>query len=212
MIESVIDDRATRPAGVANVASLRAFVFALFFIFGGITSLNDILIPKLKELFQLSYAQGMLIQSAFLRLTSSFRFPPRSSLPQAAGDSAQSVDVCPSVQLTGDYGVSPMSGRFLILGSLTHVSLPALSAASLTAYRAREASLIMWTYFGLALVVVAVAALVWSRRDRLPHATVARTSLRDSLALLRQPRFGFGTLRIFLYVGAEVAIGSLLVN
>ena len=49
----------------ADVPDLRLFVFALFFIFGGITSLNDILIPKLKELFTLSYAQAMLIQSAF---------------------------------------------------------------------------------------------------------------------------------------------------
>ena len=49
----------------ANVASLRMFVFALFFIFGGITSLNDVIIPKLKDLFTLSYAQAMLVQSAF---------------------------------------------------------------------------------------------------------------------------------------------------
>ncbi|WP_220433417.1 MFS transporter [Zemynaea arenosa] len=48
-----------------DVASLRVFVFALFFIFGGITSLNDVIIPKLKELFTLSYAQAMLVQSAF---------------------------------------------------------------------------------------------------------------------------------------------------
>ena len=44
---------------------LRLFVFALFFIFGGITSLNDVIIPKLKELFTLSYAQVMLVQTAF---------------------------------------------------------------------------------------------------------------------------------------------------
>jgi FHS family L-fucose permease-like MFS transporter len=50
----------------ANEApELRAFVFALFFLFGGITSLNDVLIPKLKDLFTLSYAQVMLVQSAF---------------------------------------------------------------------------------------------------------------------------------------------------
>ena len=41
------------------------FVFALFFIFGGITSLNDVMIPKLKELFTLNYSQAMLIQFAF---------------------------------------------------------------------------------------------------------------------------------------------------
>ncbi|MFZ1565270.1 MAG: glucose/galactose MFS transporter, partial [Sphingorhabdus sp.] len=32
------------------------------------------------------------------------------------------------------------------------------------------------------------------------------------LDLLKRPRFGFGALCIFLYVGAEVSIGSLIVN
>jgi MFS transporter, FHS family, L-fucose permease len=41
------------------------FVFALFFTFGGITSLNDVIIPTLTDLFTLSYAQAMLVQSAF---------------------------------------------------------------------------------------------------------------------------------------------------
>src|SRR5579864_7374379 len=49
----------------ADLPDLRAFVFGLFFIFGGITSLNDVLIPKLKDLFVLSYAQVMLVQFAF---------------------------------------------------------------------------------------------------------------------------------------------------
>ncbi len=49
----------------AQARGLAPFVFALFFIFGGITSLNDVLIPKLKELFTLSYFQAMLVQSAF---------------------------------------------------------------------------------------------------------------------------------------------------
>ena len=40
-------------------------MFALFFIFGGITSLNDVIIPKLKDLFTLSYGEAMLVQSAF---------------------------------------------------------------------------------------------------------------------------------------------------
>lgn len=44
---------------------LNYFVFALFFIFGGITSLNDIILPKLKELFTLNYAQAMLVQFCF---------------------------------------------------------------------------------------------------------------------------------------------------
>jgi MFS transporter, FHS family, L-fucose permease len=48
-----------------NAPGLQLFVFALFFIFGGITSLNDVIIPKLKELFTLSYFQALLVQSAF---------------------------------------------------------------------------------------------------------------------------------------------------
>ena len=37
-------------AAQADAPQLRKFVMALFFIFGGITSLNDVIIPKLKEL------------------------------------------------------------------------------------------------------------------------------------------------------------------
>jgi FHS family L-fucose permease-like MFS transporter len=40
-------------------------IIGLFFIWGGATSLNDILIPKLKGLFALSFAEVMLTQFAF---------------------------------------------------------------------------------------------------------------------------------------------------
>ena len=64
---------APAPAPTAKQASgdhvdapeLRLFVMALFFIFGGITSLNDVIIPKLKELFTLNYTQAMLVQFCF---------------------------------------------------------------------------------------------------------------------------------------------------
>ena len=58
------DAPAQEGAGV-DAPDLRLFIFALFFIFGGITSLNDVIIPKLKSLFTLSYGQAMLVQSAF---------------------------------------------------------------------------------------------------------------------------------------------------
>ena len=48
-----------------DAPGLNYFVFALFFIFGGITSLNDVILPKLKELFTLNYTQAMLIQFCF---------------------------------------------------------------------------------------------------------------------------------------------------
>ena len=48
-----------------NAPDRQVFVFALFFIFGGITSLNDVIIPKLKELLTLNYTQAMLVQFCF---------------------------------------------------------------------------------------------------------------------------------------------------
>ena len=48
-----------------DAPQLQLFVMGLFFIFGGITSLNDVIIPKLKELFTLNYTQAMLVQFCF---------------------------------------------------------------------------------------------------------------------------------------------------
>ncbi|MFC5067398.1 sugar MFS transporter [Flaviflagellibacter deserti] len=50
-------------------------IIGLFFIWGGTTSLNDILIPKLKGLFQLSYAEVMLTQFAFFMAYLFFSIP-----------------------------------------------------------------------------------------------------------------------------------------
>ena len=49
-----------------------AMVTTLFFMWGFLTSLNDILIPHLKTVFDLNYAKAMLIQFAFF--TSYFVF------------------------------------------------------------------------------------------------------------------------------------------
>jgi FHS family L-fucose permease-like MFS transporter len=106
----------------------------------------------------------------------------------------------------------PYVGSMLILGSLAKVDPTRLAGAALLAYRTRETHVIVLTYLGLASALVLVAALVWLRRNRLPRTQVEKTSVRDSFNLLRQPRFGCGALCIFLYVGAEVAIGSLIVN
>src|SRR5450830_446594 len=71
----MIDHRPTSPTAGTDAPGLRAFVFALFFIFGGITSLNDVIIPKLKDLFTLSYSQAMLVQSAFFAAYFLFSIP-----------------------------------------------------------------------------------------------------------------------------------------
>src|SRR5215475_9056505 len=51
--------------GTQNFARPLAIVTTLFFMWGFLTCLNDILIPHLKSIFDLNYAQTMLIQMAF---------------------------------------------------------------------------------------------------------------------------------------------------
>ena len=61
-----------------------AMVTTLFFMWGFLTSLNDILIPHLKSIFELNYAKAMLIQFAFF--TSYFVFSlPSGKLIDAVG-------------------------------------------------------------------------------------------------------------------------------
>ncbi len=52
-----------------------AVVTTLFFMWGFLTCLNDILVPHLKSIFELNYAKVMLIQFSFFLPIFSFRFP-----------------------------------------------------------------------------------------------------------------------------------------
>ena len=257
-------------AGHADVPDLRIFIFALFFIFGGITSLNDVVIPKLKALFTLSYGQVMLVQFAFfmayfivslpaaavvrrfgymrtaaiglLAMTAGcLLFIPASSSAQfgiflaalfvlAAGITIVQVVANPLISMLGPPAtahsrltfaqafnsagttVFPYVGSILILGSLAAVDPSKLVEPQLSEFRSQESHIIALTYLGLATALVAVAALVWLRRNRLVESPVEAVTARHAFDLLRQPRFGFVALCIFLYVGAEVSIGSLIVS
>jgi len=53
------------PNGEANYTVPLVILTSLFFMWGFITCLNDILIPHLKSLFSLNYTQAMLIQFCF---------------------------------------------------------------------------------------------------------------------------------------------------
>jgi FHS family L-fucose permease-like MFS transporter len=108
--------------------------------------------------------------------------------------------------------VFPYVGSILILGSLATVDQSTLSAAALDAFRATETHVVSRAYVGLAIALVIVAAAVWTWRNRLVETPPEPGNALRAFGLLRQPRFGFGALCIFLYVGAEVAIGSVIVN
>lgn len=269
-----IDTQSTAAHGDAQAGydapDLRVFVFALFFIFGGITSLNDVIIPKLKDLFTLSYAQAMLVQSAFfaayfivsipaagivrrigymrtavvglLTMTAGcLLFIPASSsgvfatflvalFVLASGITIVQVVANPLISLLGapqtahsrltfaqafnslGTTVFPYVGAILILGSLATVDVSTLSGAALDAYRAEETRVVVHTYIGLAIALVIVAALVWHNRKKLVETPAPKVSILKAFELLKQPRFAFGAACIFLYVGAEVAVGSVIVN
>jgi FHS family L-fucose permease-like MFS transporter len=108
--------------------------------------------------------------------------------------------------------VFPYVGSIIMLGSLAAISASQLSGQALQEYRVAETQAIVKSYLGLAVALLIVAAVVWFNRRRLQGERHDGSSLLGSFDLLRRMRFGYGAACIFLYVGAEVAIGSLIVN
>ena len=108
--------------------------------------------------------------------------------------------------------VFPYFGAILILGGLAAVTAAQVSGPALDAYRTNETRAIVHGYLGIAAALAVVAAAVWLFRNRLKGERHDVSSLAQGLALLKRTRFGFGAACIFLYVGAEVAIGSFLVG
>lgn len=253
-----------------DAPGLNYFVFALFFIFGGITSLNDVIIPKLKELFTLNYFEASLVQFCFFiayavigipgarlvkhlgymrgavaglvtMMAGCLLFIPASQtalFPMflfayfilATGVVLVQIVANPLISLLGPERTThsrltfaqafnslgttifPYVGAGIILGSIANVSAAELSGEALQAYRQTESAIITSTYLSLAAALALVAGAVWLFRNRLKGERHEETSLADGLALLKRPRFGYGAACIFLYVGAEVAIGSFIIN
>ena len=253
-----------------DAPELRLFVMGLFFIFGGITSLNDVIIPKLKELFTLNYTQAMLVQFCFFTaylligipgaklvkkigymrgavaglltmMVGCLLFIPASRTATyglfllalfvlASGVVIVQVVANPLISLLGKpetahsrltfaqafnslgTTIFPIAGSALILGSLAKVSADQLSGAELDAYRTAESQAIVHGYLGIAVALAVVAGAVWLFRNRLQGEKHEASAGLTGFNLLKRPRFGFGALCIFLYVGAEVSIGSLIVS
>lgn len=253
-----------------DAPELRLFVMGLFFIFGGITSLNDVIIPKLKELFTLNYTQAMLVQFCFFTaylvigipgaklvkkigymrgavaglltmMVGCLLFIPASQnavyglflfalFVLASGVVIVQVVANPLISLLGKpetahsrltfaqafnslgTTIFPIVGSVLILGSLATMKAEDLSGAELDAYRTAESQAIVHGYLGIAVALLVVAGAVWMFRNRLQGEKHEASAGLAGFDLLKRPRFGFGALCIFLYVGAEVSIGSLIVN
>ena len=107
--------------------------------------------------------------------------------------------------------IFPYVGSILILVPSRAPAGRAFGAA-LTAFRATETHAIVYTYLALAAVLFIVAALVWRRRRQLSDRVVDDTGGHKASDLLKQPRFSYDVLCIFLYVEAEIAIDSLMMS
>src|ERR1700704_1603159 len=247
-------------------------VTTLFFMWGFLTCLNDILVPHLKPIFDLNYTRVMLIQFAFFGayflfsipsawvidwigyqrsmvvglLTmglGAFLFVPAASVPSyplflgalivlAAGITVLQVAANPYVTVLGkpetassrlnltqafnSLGtfLAPFFGGLLILTAApkTIEEIRAMAPDSLQAYRLHAAATVKTPYAGLGIALVLLAVAIGSfKLPKIPHAQhKVGEMVNDSI--WKHPNLIFGAIAIFVYVGAEVSIGSFLVN
>ncbi len=246
----------------------------IFFMWGFLTCLNDILIPHLKSIFQLGYAQVMLVQFTFFgayflmalpagRLIAAvgykkgivaglaiagvgalgfwpaagFHLYPAflgALFVLATGITVLQVAANPYVALLGpertsssrltlaqalnSFGtfLAPWFGGLLILSNVvkTPDELARLAPTQQLVYQTQQAHAVQGPYIGLAVVLFLLAIFVWLfRLPALTEATDKGDHERHGFAeVLRHPHVLFGVLGIFFYVGAEVSIGSFMVN
>jgi MFS transporter, FHS family, L-fucose permease len=264
---------ATAPGGSdQSYGAALATVTTLFFMWGFLTCLNDILVPHLKSIFDLTYAKVMLIQFAFFGAyfifsipsakiidwlgyqrsmvlglltmgVGAFLFVPAASAPSyplflgalivlAAGITCLQVAANPYVTVLGkpetassrlnltqafnSLGtfLAPFFGGLLILSAApkTMDDIRALAPDALQAYRLHEAATVKTPYVGLGIALVVLAIAIGSfKLPKIPHAQhQLGEKVNDSI--WKHPSLILGAIGIFVYVGAEVSIGSFLVN
>ena len=233
---------------------------SLFFMWGFITCLNDILIPYLKNLFSLNYTQAMLIQFCFfsayflvslpagklvaklgyqkgivagllVACLGCIMFYPAAAYQTyelflgalfvlASGITILQVSANPYVSVLGDPStsssrltmtqafnslgttVAPYFGGILILGAAVNEG-------------ANLGESVKFPYLLLALMLL-VLALVFSFL-KLPNIQSAEqdstaSTMKDYQSALSHRHLSLGAIGIFVYVGAEVSIGSFMIN
>jgi MFS transporter, FHS family, L-fucose permease len=130
------------------------------------------------------------------------------------GDPAGAATRLTFAQFFNSLGVALIvwKGGEIILGRKSDVDPATLSGEALQAYRVAESEIIGHTYVVLAAIVAVLGLIFWFARKSLDKAKVDDIKTAGLLGLLRRPRLAFGCLCIFLYVGAEVAIASYMIN
>ena len=118
--------------------------------------------------------------------------------------------------------IAPVFGSILILGNTVKspAELALMAPAAVEAYRATEASSVQTPYIGLAVALMVLAgAIALFKLPKIDAATGGEQAgsgaggdTHEGTSAWSYPPLLFGAVGIFVYVGAEVAIGSFLVN
>ena len=244
-------------------------VTTLFFMWGFITALNDILVPHLKSIFDLSTTEAQLVEGAFFAAYGIFSYPATrivdtfgykktmvsglltmgvgallfasaASVPSyplflialmilAAGMTALQVSANPYVSVLGPTAtassrlnlaqafnslgtaIAPILGGMLILTAAPKAMevVRQMSVEARQVYNLHEASSVKAPYLviGLALFALACAIAMF----KLPPVPGAERHGKVSDSVWKHRNLVLGMVAIFMYVGAEVSIGSNLI-
>ncbi len=245
-------------------------VTTLFFMWGFLTVLNDVLAPHLQSIFDLSNFQAGFVQFAFFGAYFVFSLPaakvvdavgykktmvlglvtmgvgallfvPAASVPSlplflvalvvlATGITALQVAANPYVAVLGSAAtaskrlnlaqafnslgttVGPYIGALLILNAAPQSMevVRQMSVGALQAFRVQEASSVKGPYLFIGLVLFALAGTI--ALFKLPKIPEVERHGKVADSVWRHRNLAFGTIGIFTYVGAEVAIGTYLIK
>ena len=110
--------------------------------------------------------------------------------------------------------LGPLVGAALILrGGLEEPDHSRATAAEVAAYRMGESHALQAPFLGIAAFLTIMTVLFWLlRKSAAAPKVVEEASTGFNLDLLRRPRLALGALSIFVYVGAEVSIGSFMIS
>jgi len=109
--------------------------------------------------------------------------------------------------------VGPLIGAATILSGVVVLNTTGLTASALSSLRRSQAYVIQFPFLVMGLILAVLAIVFWRMRgDSAPRVVPEAASLKGIVALLGRPRLVLGTIAIFVYVGAEVSIGSFLAN
>jgi FHS family L-fucose permease-like MFS transporter len=268
-------DQAAGPPTIAATQNYRrplAIVTSLFFMWGFLTCLNDILVPHLKSIFDLTFAQVMLVQFAFFSAYFLFSVPwskivntigyqktmvvglltmavgallfvPAASavsyplfltalLVLATGITGLQVSANPYVDLLGKpetassrldltqafnslgTTIAPKIGGLLILSAapMAVEQIRQLAPQALHAYRVQEAASVKMPYTVISVALVLLAIVIGAVKLPKIATATAGTGEKSNDSIWKHRNLLLGAVGIFSYVGAEVSIGSFLVN